>query len=184
MEYVYYAEIASGHVKIGRSKRPSQRRKSIQTGCPYPIEKFLVMPCEDSRLFESSLHERYSQYRASGEWFALPELERAILRRKFEDAPDVHPDQRDRMEVEDEIFSVAKKLYYEVHNQVDDGFSGTLMFGGDFFNSLCLHQVWLNSERDHWKRHCLAKAAIYLAGAAYLAKVKTYASPEEAAAAS
>lgn len=57
--------------KIGfTTKKPEERMKSIQTGCPYPIE---VLKTWDGlkRKDEKLLHETYSRYNLNGEWFEI-----------------------------------------------------------------------------------------------------------------
>lgn len=61
-----------GLYKIGKSKNPKQRLKTLQgTIGAYPIEMIHAFPCADMKQAESSLHRRYSDKRVRGEWFKL-----------------------------------------------------------------------------------------------------------------
>lgn len=78
-EYVYVIGCGSHGVKIGTSHNPEERRDSLQTGSPIPLEILNTIESSEASRLESSLHERYSQYRLSGEWFDLPAEELDVL---------------------------------------------------------------------------------------------------------
>lgn len=62
--------IEKGVCKIGYSKNPHKRIKSIQTGCPYPIsilKYYKGIGLREERL----LHKKYSKYKLQGEWFEI-----------------------------------------------------------------------------------------------------------------
>lgn len=54
--------------KIGRAQNVETRRKQLQTGCPDELE--LVGTIEgDAARIETDLHQMFSEYRTTGEWF-------------------------------------------------------------------------------------------------------------------
>lgn len=56
-------------VKIGVSQSPQKRLKDLQTSNPHPLELAAIVP--GGFALERELHERYTAYRLSGEWFQL-----------------------------------------------------------------------------------------------------------------
>ena len=56
-----------GICKIGFTNNVFKRVKSIQTGCPYPLEIFCVI--HGSMETEKKLHYKYKSLRLNGEWF-------------------------------------------------------------------------------------------------------------------
>ena len=56
--------------KIGYSKNPHKRIKSIQTGCPYPIS-ILKYYSGIGKREEKLLHRKYQRYKLQGEWFEI-----------------------------------------------------------------------------------------------------------------
>ena len=80
-DWVYLIE-AVGHnmVKIGHSKDPDSRLKSLSSASPFGLQLLAKIPGGKSR--EMELHKRFSQYRAKGEWF----LDVPCIR-KFFDSP-------------------------------------------------------------------------------------------------
>lgn len=74
--YLMFARDADGpmYVKVGISKTPGERIRSIQTGCPIRILRAVAFTCSSARTAraaEVALHSSLDQYRASGEWFRL-----------------------------------------------------------------------------------------------------------------
>lgn len=68
--YVYIiGNIEKEFCKIGFSKNPSERIKSIQTGCPYEVK--LLCYYKGDMITEKRLHEKYKDLRLHGEWFKL-----------------------------------------------------------------------------------------------------------------
>ena len=59
---------ASGLVKIGSSKDPHYRFRTIQAMSPEMLEMRIVSPV-DGRELEKSFHERFAHLRHHGEWF-------------------------------------------------------------------------------------------------------------------
>ncbi len=72
--YVYLIGVEdTGHVKFGYSKDPDARLKQLQTGSAQPL-KLLGMfgYCETkAKLMERKIHQSFSCYRMSGEWFEM-----------------------------------------------------------------------------------------------------------------
>ena len=74
MWYVYFIQSASGYTKIGFSNDVETRLKSLQTANYEPLyiqAKIHVSSEKSARLIESMLHDRYADYRESGEWFSI-----------------------------------------------------------------------------------------------------------------
>lgn len=70
-QLVYFAR-AGGKVKIGTSRDVPARLRSLQTGCPHPIELLHVEVGDEAR--EQVWHDRFKHLRAQGEWFHLSGL--------------------------------------------------------------------------------------------------------------
>lgn len=69
---VYFAD-AGGQIKIGWSKKVSQRLAQLQTGSASPIKLLGTMP--GGLAVERRVHAKFAHLRLSGEWFtAAPEL--------------------------------------------------------------------------------------------------------------
>lgn len=71
--YVYLKENEKGHIKIGISKDPKQRERTLKSEEPaikllyqkeFPDRKFAVQ-------LEKTLHKIYKYWRLRGEWFNL-----------------------------------------------------------------------------------------------------------------
>lgn len=58
-----------GTVKIGFSTDPKSRMASLQTSTPSKLE--LLATIEGDMQTERQLHQRFAEYRVSGEWFRL-----------------------------------------------------------------------------------------------------------------
>jgi hypothetical protein len=76
--YVYFIEaIGARRIKIGFTKDVRRRLHDLSIGCPFPIELMALMPgsLED----EFTMHKRFGQLHAHGEWFrARPRLRKFI----------------------------------------------------------------------------------------------------------
>ncbi len=66
-----YLMITSYGVKIGKSKAPVTRAKTIGTKLPFKIKEMRTYPVEDMSKTELFLHREYEDYRLNGEWFNL-----------------------------------------------------------------------------------------------------------------
>src|SRR5699024_1726517 len=74
---------ASGLVKIGSSKDPHYRFRTIQAMSPEMLEMRIVSPV-DGRELEKSFHERFVHLRHHGEWFRQEqELTVALYEEEF-----------------------------------------------------------------------------------------------------
>lgn len=81
--YVYLLT-AGPYTKIGRSESPDNRIETLKIQLPFPVEVAAVFPCSNHAAVEKALHTEFSDYRANGEWFQLPDwalerLERAAF---------------------------------------------------------------------------------------------------------
>lgn len=66
-------------IKIGRTKDPAERLRTLQTGNANRLEfLYIIDDVEDS--FESFIHGICEQYHLSGEWFSEDVLEKHLLR--------------------------------------------------------------------------------------------------------
>ena len=71
MVYRFHAQ-GTARVKIGVTTDLEARRRSVQTGCPWPVVVLATWP-GDERL-ETAIHKEFAEYRRAGEWFELPPL--------------------------------------------------------------------------------------------------------------
>lgn len=69
-EYVYLLS-SNGNTKIGRTKNPKERKKSISKMSGSAIDNFEYFEVEKSSKVESYLHKKYKNYRVNGEWFLI-----------------------------------------------------------------------------------------------------------------
>ncbi len=72
--YLYIiCDSSESTVKIGYSRDPQSRLRSLQTGYPLPLRVYhSVLVSEDRvRLLERKLHQEMSIYRTRGEWFKI-----------------------------------------------------------------------------------------------------------------
>lgn len=76
--YVYFMK-ARDTVKIGFSRNPFTRIGDVRTGMSAKVDRVVVV--RGSKGLERCIHERFSAYRRSGEWFtfATP-IEKAMIR--------------------------------------------------------------------------------------------------------
>ena len=66
--------LESNYWKVGHTTvSVEERRKAIQTGCPFPLEVFWVTESPDARALEKTFHQCLGDHRAHGEWFSLSE---------------------------------------------------------------------------------------------------------------
>lgn len=68
----------TGYCKIGKSKNPRFREKTLQSEKP-TIEMLFVI----NKNIEKELHRRYSDKRVRGEWFRLEDKDVEYLRKKY-----------------------------------------------------------------------------------------------------
>ena len=65
-------DIRNGMIKIGKSKNPERREKTLQSEAP-SVELRIAVPTEND--FESELHSDFGHLRRRGEWFELTRVE-------------------------------------------------------------------------------------------------------------
>jgi hypothetical protein len=80
---VSYIYIIGGEVppyKLGISKDPKKRLKSLQTGHPYPLQIHHIEETHISmtKLLETTIHRHLKLHKTSGEWFNV-ELANLLL---------------------------------------------------------------------------------------------------------
>lgn len=71
MNYVYLLRAENGEYKIGKSKDPEARAKYIN----YASRRVTLvwsLACEDATKTERAMHQRFSEYHITHEWFDLP----------------------------------------------------------------------------------------------------------------
>lgn len=70
---VYIIEQAeTGYIKIGISEDVQKRLAALQTANPHKLTLRYILTCpttQDAQTIEHMLHQRYSDWRKSGEWF-------------------------------------------------------------------------------------------------------------------
>lgn len=82
LEYIYDRKMAlpdgcvyvlksGNYYKIGRSRQPDKRIKTLKIQLPFPVEVFALIPCERCIDSEMALHELFGDKRVNGEWFHL-----------------------------------------------------------------------------------------------------------------
>lgn len=75
--WIYFIQSGHGPVKIGLSRDPKWRMKTLQIGNPEKLELVAAMP--GSRRDEQALHKRFEASHIHSEWFRLTqELEDLI----------------------------------------------------------------------------------------------------------
>jgi hypothetical protein len=74
-----YAITDGDSVKIGRTRHPDARMRSIQSMSPVPLDVLLCVP--ESVVTERDLHSQWTHLRTHGEWFTLTDALRQALSR-------------------------------------------------------------------------------------------------------
>lgn len=66
--------------KVGVSRDPARRLKSLQTGYPYPLQVHYSKATEicKTKLLEQVIHRHLKMYKTNGEWFDIT-LDKLIL---------------------------------------------------------------------------------------------------------
>lgn len=83
--YVYVLQSDSGFYKIGRTVNPHNRLKTFEVKLPFVVDYTLVIESEAHIKLERDLHQRFSDKRKAGEWFALCPLDIEALRQEYKD---------------------------------------------------------------------------------------------------
>lgn len=66
--FVYFIEaVGAEAIKIGFSRNPAKRLRSMASGSPFPLRLLAVFPATQSA--ELVLHDELWAYRTHGEWF-------------------------------------------------------------------------------------------------------------------
>ena len=70
---VYVIETDAGLVKVGVSKTPDERIKTLENlGGYFVLRKYISKPCELANKIENQVHKKLSLYRKKGEYFTCP----------------------------------------------------------------------------------------------------------------
>jgi len=66
--------------KIGVSKNPTQRCKSLQTGNPHGLKVIFTVPCNGVSAYqaESLIHNHLKTEKVKGEWFIIESDDRIV----------------------------------------------------------------------------------------------------------
>ena len=64
----------TGRFKIGFSKNPSSRVKSLQTGNDNVIVLYYERSCKHYSKVEANLKKDYAEFKTQGEWFEIPNI--------------------------------------------------------------------------------------------------------------
>lgn len=87
---IYFIKAGKKHVKIGFSKDPIERLKSLQTGNPHKLEIVTTIP--GSYETEKALHNYFSRNKREGEWFHITgELENCLKAANWPKRKNVEP---------------------------------------------------------------------------------------------
>lgn len=70
----------NGSIKIGKSRNPERREKTLQSEAPSVELRFAIPASHD---MEASLHEEYASFRRRGEWFELSVFQLRIVIEKL-----------------------------------------------------------------------------------------------------
>jgi hypothetical protein len=107
MSYVYVMKnFANGYYKIGFSKKPSFREKTLQAEEP---DVRLLVAIPGDKVLEKHLHTAFKQYRMRGEWFLLSGVE-------MYDLADRLGVPLERIDPPCKSFHLDDELIVEVHN--------------------------------------------------------------------
>ena len=80
---IYFLK-ANDRIKIGYANDPSTRIPSIQTSAPFELEVILII--DGTYHKERELHEKFREFRKSGEWFDFSEpIKEFVSSMTFED---------------------------------------------------------------------------------------------------
>lgn len=67
--YVYFFQDSALRVKIGQTKDPRRRLRSLSSGIGHRLTIIGVMPSDDAPMEEAQVHRRFAEHRLVGEWF-------------------------------------------------------------------------------------------------------------------
>jgi hypothetical protein len=65
--YIYFIQMETGPIKIGRARNPYKRLEALQVGLPYTLELLYFFPggAKSERAIQQSFHDEHIR----GEWF-------------------------------------------------------------------------------------------------------------------
>lgn len=103
ISYIYVIGSDEPPYKVGISKNPTRRLKSLQTGCPKKLKILSIKETAalKTKPLESIIHYNLSKYKTVGEWFdtsldrVIAEVDYALIR--YEDDPILHTIVRHKM---------------------------------------------------------------------------------------
>ena len=111
--------------KIGKSVNVEKRLQTFQTANPSPLKIEYKFRCNDPRLIESQLHQRYISKQVKGEWFALSSNQVADIKRfgKEEESKCIKNNNDDvedeRLQsIEEEANSISRNIIEERKEEV------------------------------------------------------------------
>lgn len=64
--------------KLGVSKCPEQRLKTLQTGNPAKLKLLFTVPCTDAFKVEAIVHDHLKDHRVLGEWFHIESDDKVV----------------------------------------------------------------------------------------------------------
>lgn len=73
ISYIYIIGGANPPFKVGISRTPERRLKSLQTGYPYPLQLHYIKETDISKtkLLEQVIHRHLKMHKTNGEWFDM-----------------------------------------------------------------------------------------------------------------
>ena len=86
--FIYIIGGSAPPYKVGISKNPNKRLKSLQTGYPFPLQLYYTKETDIcmTKLLETVIHRHLKLYKTNGEWFDINladlilDVEYAIMR--------------------------------------------------------------------------------------------------------
>jgi hypothetical protein len=81
--YIYFLQDDHNRIKIGKTKKLSERIFNIGLNLPIKPQLFHSIKTDNITKLERHFHSKFKKYRLNGEWFALP-YERLTKIRKIE----------------------------------------------------------------------------------------------------
>ena len=70
--YIYFLDCPSiGLIKIGSTKKPKQRLKTLKASLGPNIKYLNILPTEDMGALERAMHSHFSEFRSYGEFFQI-----------------------------------------------------------------------------------------------------------------
>jgi DNA-binding CsgD family transcriptional regulator len=121
----FFRHIGLTPVKIGYSthESPISRFEQFKTYAPYGSEIIGFIQSFDAKSLETTLHERFSQYRLSGEWFEISQLECEKVISFYSNIEDIK--EKNEFQIAYAKYIDKRKLYKSISNSfnTDDVFN-------------------------------------------------------------